>query len=115
MDGKEFINDNGFKRQSSVGLSIVEVSLSYMFISYKFFWSQFFFSLLLTKFRKSHKHQALRDASCNLFYQILLTSLFLLCHLQIQFSRFSRKLFFLFHEAPKDNCLLLYLCLPTND
>ena len=76
MDGKEFINDNGFKRQSSVGLSIVQVSLSYMFISYKFFWSQFFFSLLLTKFRKSYKHQALRDASCNLFSQIFLASSF---------------------------------------
>ena len=49
MDGKEFINDNGFKRQSSVGLIIVQVSLSYMFISYKFFWSQFFFQSPIDK------------------------------------------------------------------
>ena len=42
MDGKEFVNDSGFKRQSSVGLSIVQVSLGCMFKSYKFFWSQFF-------------------------------------------------------------------------
>ena len=42
MDGKEFVDDNGFKRQSSVGLSIVQVPLGYMFKSYKFFWSQFF-------------------------------------------------------------------------
>ena len=49
MDGKEFINDNGFKRQSSVGLSIVQVSLSYMFISYKFFWSQFIFQSPIDK------------------------------------------------------------------
>ena len=49
MDGKEFINDNGFKRLSSVGLSIVQVSLSYMFISYKFFWSQFFFQSPIDK------------------------------------------------------------------
>ena len=76
MDGKEFINDNGFKRQSSVGLSIVQVPLGYMFKSYKFFWSNFFFNLLLTKFRKSYKRQALRDASCNLFSQILLASSF---------------------------------------
>ena len=42
MDGKEFVDDNGFKRQSSVGLSIVQVPLGYMFKSYK----SFFFNLL---------------------------------------------------------------------
>ena len=35
-------NDIGFKLQSSVGLSIVQVPLGFMFKSYKFFWVKFF-------------------------------------------------------------------------
>ena len=42
MDGKEFVDDNGFKRQSSVGLSIVQVPLGYMFKSYNSFGIIFF-------------------------------------------------------------------------
>ena len=84
-------NDIGFKLQSSVGLSVVQVPLGYMFKSYKFFWSQIFFNLLLTKFRKSYKHQALRDASCNLFSRLLLASSFSFAN---AVSSFSRKHFF---------------------
>ena len=42
-------NDIGFKLQNSVGLSVVQVPLGYMFKSYKFFWSQIFFQSPIDK------------------------------------------------------------------
>ena len=53
MDGKEFVDDNGFKRQSSVGLSIVQVPLGYMFKSYNSFGVIFFLISYWQNFAKA--------------------------------------------------------------
>ena len=102
MDSKELMNDIGFKLQSSVGLSIVQVPVVYMFKSTT---SIFFFSPQRTKFRKSYKHQELRKSFYILISLVLLATAFSFTNAVFH----SPQNFFL-HEAPKGDHLLLYLC-----